>query len=101
MPEQRKNQIAKKNIEKPKKPSPDAVDHIDRPIHQILPYIIGALSVFLLFCFVAVKLTGFIGVGLRWFFNGLFGGASLVLPFLGLCLLSSGESSCARAWDRL
>ena len=86
MPEQRKNQIAKKKIEKPKKPSPDAVDHIDRPIHQILPYIIGALSVFLLFCFVAVKLTGFIGVGLRWFFNGLFGGASLVLPFLGFVL---------------
>lgn len=86
MPEKRKNQTQKKNIEKPKKPSNDAVEHVDRPIHQILPYIIGATSVFLLFCFVAVKLTGFIGVGLRWFFNGLFGGASLVLPFLSFVL---------------
>ena len=86
MPENRKNQTQTKKIEKPKRPSNDAVDHVDRPIHQILPYIIGALSVFLLFCFVAVKLTGFIGVGLRWFFNGLFGGASLVLPFLSFVL---------------
>ena len=86
MPEKRKNQTQTKKIEKPKKPSKDAVEHVDRPIHQILPYIIGAISVFLLFCFVAVKLTGFIGVGLRWFFNGLFGGASLVLPFLGFVL---------------
>ncbi len=86
MPEKRKNQTQKKNIEKPKKPSNDAVEYVDRPIHQILPYIIGAISVFLLFCFVAVKLTGFIGVGLRWFFNGLFGGASLVLPFLSFVL---------------
>ena len=86
MPEKRKNQTQTKKIEKPKKPSKDAVEHVDRPIHQILPYIIGAISVFLLFCFVAVKLTGFIGVGLRWFFNGLFGGASLVLPFLSFVL---------------
>ncbi len=86
MPEQRKNQTQKKKVEKPRKPREDAVDPIDRPIHQILPYIIGALSVFVLFCFVAVKLTGFIGVGLRWLFYGLFGGASLVLPFLGFVL---------------
>ena len=86
MPEKRKNQTQTKKIEKPKKPSKDAVEHVDRPIHQILPYIIGAISVFLLFCFVAVKLMGFIGVGLRWFFNGLFGGASLVLPFLSFVL---------------
>ncbi len=86
MPEQRKTQTQKKKVEKPKRPSKDAVDHIDRPIHQILPYIIGALSVFVLFCFVSVKLTGFIGVGLRWLFYGLFGGASIVLPFLGFVL---------------
>ncbi len=86
MPEQRKTQTQKKKVEKPKRPTADAVDHIDRPIHQILPYIIGALSVFLLFCFIAVKLTGFIGIGLRWLFYGLFGGAALVLPFLGFML---------------
>ena len=82
MPEQRKTQTQKKKVEKPVRPKKDATDPIDRPIHQILPYIIGALSVFVLFCFVAVKLTGFIGYGLRWLFYGLFGGASIVLPFL-------------------
>ncbi len=86
MPEQKKNNKATKRVEKPKKPQENALDPIDRPIHQILPYIIGALSVFVLFCFVAVKFTGIIGVALRWIFYGLFGGASFVLPFLGFVL---------------
>ncbi len=86
MPEKRKNIGTSKKYDKPKKPQANAVDPIDRPIHQILPYIIGAASVFLIFCFWAKNLTGIIGVALRWIFYGCFGGASLVLPFLGLVL---------------
>ncbi len=86
MPQSKNNTKTAKKYEKPKRPNADALDHVDRPIHQILPYIIGALSVFLLFCFVAVKQTGFVGIALRWLFYGLFGGASLVLPFLGFVL---------------
>lgn len=86
MPEQKKNNKSNKRPEKPKKPQENAVNAVDHPIHQILPYIIGALSLFILFCFVAVDLTGIIGVALRWIFYGLFGGASFVLPFLGFVL---------------
>ncbi len=86
MPEQRKNTTQKKKVEKPKKPSNDAVEPIERPIHQILPFIIGAFSIFLFFCLIPMEGTGGLGFGLRWFFNGLFGGASFALPFLGLIL---------------
>ncbi len=77
----------KKPVKRPEKAKKvNDTEPINRPIHQILPYVWAALSVFLIFCFVAVELTGFIGKALRWIFYGCFGGASYVLPFLGLIL---------------
>ncbi len=58
----------------------------DRAFHQVLPYLLGALAVFLLVCFLSEGLTGIIGVGLRGLFYGLFGGAAFAIPFLLLLL---------------
>ena len=54
----------------------------DRVLHQILPYLIGVLAVFLLVCFFSEGLTGLVGYGLRALFYGLFGGGAFALPIL-------------------
>ena len=54
----------------------------DRAIHQVIPYLLGALSLFLFICLISKDLTGMIGTGLRFLFYGIFGCAAFVLPLL-------------------
>lgn len=58
------------------------VDPIDRPIHQILPYLIGAFSLFVAFCLFFENVTGWVGIAFRWLLFGCFGTSSFVVPFL-------------------
>jgi len=68
---------------KPERKSAEpAIEPADRTLHQVLPYLIGVLAIFLLVCFFSEGLTGLVGRGLRALFYGLFGGGAFALPFL-------------------
>lgn len=68
--------------QKDRKTRIEGEEALELPIHQVLPYLIGAFSVFLLFCLISADLTGFVGVGFQWLFNGCFGVASITVPIL-------------------
>ncbi len=59
----------------------------DSKIHQILPFVIFALALFLIFCFVTGERTGLLGGWFKIHFRGLFGGAAYAIPAM-LILLS-------------
>ena len=77
--------VNKKDEKKVQKPL-TSEELLDLPIHQVLPYLIGALSVFLLFCFLSKDITGIMGKALRWLFYGFFGCAAFVIPVLLMIL---------------
>lgn len=95
MPEKKRSSSPKQTKPQPKaardkKPLPKStrqveaptVEPVDMPIHQILPYLIGALALFMLFCLCFKDLTGWVGIGIRYVFFGCFGVASFVIPVL-------------------
>ena len=58
------------------------VEAVDKTIHQLMPFILGVVSIFLLICFFAQEFTGIVGWALRHLFCGLFGGAAFAVPVL-------------------
>ncbi len=80
-----KKSNAKANKAAAKKPAAQKeqpVEAVDRTIHQLMPFILGVVSIFLLICFFAQELTGIVGWALRNLFCGLFGGAAFAVPVL-------------------
>ena len=75
-----------KEQEKNKRSSSFETEPIDLPIHQILPYLIGAFSLFIAFCLFFKNVTGWVGIAFRWLLFGCFGSSSFVIPFLLLIL---------------
>ncbi len=76
----------KEHEKKKKNNTPYETDPIDLPIHQILPYLIGAFSLFVAFCLLFKDLTGWVGIAFRWLLFGCFGSSSFVIPILLIIL---------------
>ncbi len=74
----KKTEAAKKPAVKKEQP----VEAVDKTIHQLMPYILVVVALFLLIGFFSEGLTGIVGQGLRSLFYGLFGGAAFAVPFL-------------------
>ena len=85
MPDKKKN-YHKKVSKKENIKSESDVPAVDMPIHQILPYLIGAFSIFVLFCLISRELTGALGVAFQWLFFGCFGVAAFVIPVITFIL---------------
>ena len=85
-PPSKTQKTAKNAPEKPIRRPNKNVEAVDEPLHQVLPYLLGALSLFLLICFLSQGLTGFIGRFFRWLFYGCFGTAAFAIPVLLLIL---------------
>ena len=58
----------------------------DSPWNQILPYVLGLLTVFITVCFLWPDVTGFVGRGIRGFLYGMFSCAAVLVPPLILNL---------------
>ncbi len=96
MPEQKKKktskteETAKSGTEgktgSEKEKSPSAKNPADTTFHQVFPYLLMAVALFLLVGFLSRNLTGLVGRGLRALFYGLFGGGALSIPPLLLLL---------------
>lgn len=54
----------------------------DSKLHQIIPYLLGALALFIFVCFVSKGITGIVGKGLRILFYGMAGTAAFAIPVL-------------------
>ena len=69
-------------VKKPVVKKEQPVEAVDRTLHQLMPFLLGVVAIFLLICFFAQELTGIVGWALRNLFWGLFGGAAFALPIL-------------------
>ena len=78
------------NAVKKAEPEPkSAAAPSSRPINQVLPFIFGLVSVFMLFCFIWPSASGAVGAAIRSAVFGVFGVGAAAVPAL-LILLAIG-----------
>ena len=77
-----------KKTAEPKSDKPAGVPST-RPVNQVLPFIFGLLSAFILFCFIWPNASGAVGEAICSAVFGIFGVASVAVPVL-LLLLAIG-----------
>ena len=80
----KKSPQSKQNSKGKNTPGKERGGDSTRLIHQVLPYILGILALFILISYFIADSTGFLGGFLRNLFFGLFSGAAWCVPFLVL-----------------